>query len=367
MANATIEFHGKDSPYFLAPDFTVIALSDEEPISKALDIVLRAKKKSLLPAERDILVNNIRNFAKGDDIGSLRSMNENDWKRLDVPLICRLYLKHLIMQSCSLTKQQLLECDFNNGLKYDFQSVQNKLKQILALGFTRNEALEAIIVTDNKQVELAAQYLLTDEDTRKLEYERAKRQRNQCVPPNRHWTIIERLQKEKSQQKKWITKEANELLKEIALLKNQLKDLRRKRLDLETTRNDLAKNSRITLYTEYLRGLLCDPTINTAETQHLDRYKTQRKMNEKDHKEILQKLGYSEEEFDKLKSFDDVTSNEDECVVCYEPPKDHMVIPCNHVCLCPECAEENFPAPHNDQKCPLCSAPITDVKQALIK
>eukprot|EP01084_Bolivina_argentea_P183852 317184_1 len=112
---ATIDFHtNSKSKYFLSPDFTAISLSDEEPISKALDIVLRAKKKSVLPAERDILVKNISSFAKGEDIGSLRSLQDFEWKQLDVPLICRIYLKHLIIQSCALTKDQLLECDFNS-------------------------------------------------------------------------------------------------------------------------------------------------------------------------------------------------------------------------------------------------------------
>ena len=62
------------------------------------------------------------------------------------------------MQSCALTTQQLLECDFNSGLKYEWVKVQDKVTQILALGFSRNEALEAIMVTDNKQVELVKYY-----------------------------------------------------------------------------------------------------------------------------------------------------------------------------------------------------------------
>ena len=58
------------------------------------------------------------------------------------------------MQSCAL-----LECDFNSGLKYSWSTVQDKVAQILALGFSRNEALEAIMVTDNKQVELVRMYV----------------------------------------------------------------------------------------------------------------------------------------------------------------------------------------------------------------
>ncbi len=154
MSAQTNEFHNYKSNYLLLPKFTMIALSDEEPIAKALDIVLRAKRKSVLPAERDILVKNISSFAKGEDVGCLRALQDIEWKQLDVPIICRIYLKHLIMQSCALTRQQLLECDFKSGLKYEWSNVQYKVTQILGLGFSRDDALEAIMVTDNKQVEL---------------------------------------------------------------------------------------------------------------------------------------------------------------------------------------------------------------------
>ena len=196
-----------------------------------------------------------------------------------------------------------------------------------------------------------------------MEYERAKRQRNQSVPPNRHWTIIARIKEEKNQKLQWQKKSENELLLEKQKLTGTLKSIRKKRQQLERKRDEIAKSSRLTLYKEYIRGLIAETSINTAELTHMDRYKNQRKINEEDHINTLKSLSYDIESFDKLKSYEDVTTNEDECVVCYEPPKDHMILPCNHVCLCPECAEENFSAPHDGQKCPLCSEDIEDVKQ----
>ena len=209
----------------------------------------------------------------------------------------------------------------------------------------------------------AAQYLLTDEETRKMEYERAKRQRNQSVPPNRHYTIIKRIKDEKAQKLQWQKKTENELLLEIQNLKGQHKRLMAKRKELEKKRNTMAKNSRLTLYKDYLRGIIAEGSINTAEVTHMDRYKSQRKITDDDHKKIIEELGHSEKTFDALKTFEDVNTNEDECVVCYEPPKDHMIIPCNHVCLCPECAEENFSTNDGSLQCPLCSNPIEAVKQ----
>merc|ERR1712060_1017255 len=249
------------------------------------------------------------------------------------------------MQSCALTSQQLLECDFNSGLRFDWTKVQDKVAQILALGFSRNEALEAIMVTDNKQVELAAQFLLTDQETRKMEYERAKRQRNQSVPPNRHWTIIERIKEEKNQRLEWQKKSGNQLLLEVQALKSQLNRTRKKRNELERKRDDIAKHSKLELYKEYVRGIIAEPKINTAELTNMERYKGQRRINEEDHKKTLKALKHSEKTFDGLKTYEDTNNDDDECVVCYEPPRDHMIMPCNHVCLCPDCADDNFPAP----------------------
>jgi hypothetical protein len=48
---------------------------------------------------------------------------------------------------------------------------------------------------------------------------------------------------------------------------------------------------------------------------------------------------------------------EDLCVVCFEAPMDHIIIPCGHQCVCGACAEalkrEAHPA------CPLCREPIS--------
>jgi len=223
--------------------------------------------------------------------------------------------------------------------------------------------LEALLVTGNKQVEAAAQYLLSDAESRRLERERAKLSQNKSVPPNRHWTIIEARKKEREEKERWLKQSESDLMLEIQRLKMEIQLQRSKREELETQRNGIAQDTKLALYEEYLRGLTAEPTINTAETENLSRYRQQRKITEEEHKKILQKLGYDEKSFDKLKSFEDVTTNEDECVVCYEPPKDHMIIPCNHVCLCPDCATNSYCEPHDHQVCPLCNKAIEDVKQ----
>lgn len=355
-----ISFHPQNHKWFPAPDFTAIALSDETKISEALDIVLRAKRRVIGPVEKDLLVETIESFAHGDNVGKLRELDEQSWKKLNIPFICRIYLKHLIIQSCSLTFQQLLECDFNNGLPYDWESIQDNVTELLQLGFSRDEALESIIVTGNKQVDLAAQYLLSKPETRKLERERCKKEYNKCVPPNRHYTIIEQAKKEKEEQIAWIKKTENELLLQITKIRLDIANERLKREELEKKRDETARSTKLALYQEFLKGITCDPKINPNEQQQIETYKTQRKIDQTDHLNVIKELGYEEETFDKLKTYDDVQTNNDECIVCYEPPRDHMLIPCHHVCLCAECAEGYK---DGDTPCPLCHGPVSECRQ----
>jgi hypothetical protein len=44
------------------------------------------------------------------------------------------------------------------------------------------------------------------------------------------------------------------------------------------------------------------------------------------------------------------------CVVCFDAPKDHLIVPCGHQCVCARCAEQltNTRTP----TCPVCREPI---------
>jgi hypothetical protein len=46
------------------------------------------------------------------------------------------------------------------------------------------------------------------------------------------------------------------------------------------------------------------------------------------------------------------------CVVCFDAPKDHLVLPCKHLCVCAGCAEQltNTRTP----TCPVCRGPIRE-------
>lgn len=359
----TISFHKPKHKWFLAPDFTAIALNDDSYIAEAVEVVLQAKRKSLLPNAKQQLIDTICRSVKSDRVGALRELDDDGWKDIKIPIICRVYLKHLIMQSCSLTRQQLLECDFNSGLPFAWKEVGDKVTQILALGFTRDDALEAILVTGNKRVDEAAQYLLADPETRRRERERAKKKFNKSVPPNRHHTIIQQQKEEKKELTMMLKKSVKDLEKEVQQIKLKLQGQKDSTLKLMEKRDKLAKDIQLTLYLEFLRGIVSDPVISPVETQRIEEYRQQRNLSKKDHLNTIGILGFNEDTFDKMKNFDveDGTDN-DECLVCYEPPKDHMIMPCRHVCLCGDCAEE-YKDMGDEGKCPLCDKPIEDITQ----
>jgi rubrerythrin len=47
---------------------------------------------------------------------------------------------------------------------------------------------------------------------------------------------------------------------------------------------------------------------------------------------------------------------EDQCVMCFDAPKDHIIIPCGHVCVCEACA--NLLTQMSKPLCPICRTAI---------
>lgn len=47
-----------------------------------------------------------------------------------------------------------------------------------------------------------------------------------------------------------------------------------------------------------------------------------------------------------------------DCVVCFERPRDIVLLPCGHVVLCERCMKEHFGA-QVEPPCPLCRTPIS--------
>jgi hypothetical protein len=55
---------------------------------------------------------------------------------------------------------------------------------------------------------------------------------------------------------------------------------------------------------------------------------------------------------------------EDQCVLCLDAPKDHVIIPCGHQCVCEACAEKLKKA--RNPLCPFCRAPINATHKVFV-
>jgi E3 ubiquitin-protein ligase MUL1 len=50
-------------------------------------------------------------------------------------------------------------------------------------------------------------------------------------------------------------------------------------------------------------------------------------------------------------------AEEEMCVLCLDAPKDHIITPCGHQCVCGACAEKLKRVKRNPA-CPICREPI---------
>jgi hypothetical protein len=51
-------------------------------------------------------------------------------------------------------------------------------------------------------------------------------------------------------------------------------------------------------------------------------------------------------------------TEETQCVVCFDAPKDHIIVPCGHQCVCARCAEQLTKT--RTPMCPVCREPIRE-------
>lgn len=71
--------------------------------------------------------------------------------------------------------------------------------------------------------------------------------------------------------------------------------------------------------------------------------------------QILKELQLTPKQFEEMKKFR--SKGENECVVCLDKPKDHVIFNCMHLCLCEDCVVTV--TNKKNAKCPLCSKKIT--------
>jgi len=78
MADVSVTpgFHESGSKWHLSPDFTKLALSENNSIGDAIDLVLKAKQKHLRNGQKRELIRYLEDCAKGKTIKHLHALND---------------------------------------------------------------------------------------------------------------------------------------------------------------------------------------------------------------------------------------------------------------------------------------------------
>jgi len=119
-------------------------------------------------------------------------------------------------------------------------------------------------------------------------------------------------------------------------------------------------------YRETLRAMCLDDRLSADELRFLAEMRRQRTIKEKQHFQVLNDLGITKERFTAM-----IKNDREEnkgfagrsCVTCMDACADHVIMRCFHLCLCEHCATELRNMPAAKQKCPKCSAAITEIQK----
>lgn len=233
-----------------------------------------------------------------------------------------------------------LEEDFNGGDPLDLQDFKTILEQASPLGFATADVIEAALVLGTtKSLQELTDYLLASTKEKKIQYEKAK---------------------EKASKEIKIPPEKQKLIDEIRRLKNYILQEKQKQQQLEDELKERKNVKKLDKYSEFLRGIVADEIITQREQAALNAYKHVHQIDDEMHKKALEMLEMSQEELeDYSKKKDDQGSKK--CVLCKNGPKECVIIPCMHVCICEKCKDKlNIGGPGDG--CPICGGDIKSVE-----
>jgi hypothetical protein len=245
-----------------------------------------------------------------------------------------------------------LQNDFNYGLPFDMSLYNNNLALLASMGFKREESLEALCCTDNKGIEGALEMLfMSDHAVRRRRREDAVEKYNRQRPllngpngnsngsgngagtPPANGSTAD-------------TVDVPTLQLTLAAVRKQLENEHNLRLKTEAEKKELVPK---VMYREYVRGLV------TEEMEQVKAYRDRNKITTADHADTLKEIGVSLTKFDGLKRFEGKAAAE--CVICLDKPKDHILTPCMHLCICHDCV----PNLQKQGKCPMCTKKIQQI------
>lgn len=342
------------------PSFYHLQLADSAPLSSALSIVANycnrgdQSSNSSTGHSNSGLVQRLNDkltakFQYDPTVRTLRCLSDAEWNSMDcLPAMARIYLKYLTRQSQRIPDQTSnqstssldrpvssspipptdpmfeLQRDFNGGQPFDLSIYKSSLTTLTAMGFPSNEALEALIVTDNKGPESALSHLFADPDLRVRKREEAK-----------------------------------------------IKYVRSQPLGTVQGSTPNPSPSPTDMYREFLRGVLVHDQLSKRSYDAIKSERERRKLSKKEHLAVLEKLEVSEADWERLRkgragAAGDNESWDMDCVVCLDSRKSHVVRNCGHLCMCGPCADQLIKAKCKKAKCPMCEQEITEVMKVYL-
>eukprot|EP01083_Nonionella_stella_P082120 226648_1 len=353
----TLVYHAPDHPQFpLAPDFSKESLPDDAPIETALERIMAVRKQSDPGSQ---ILNSIKSRIGSAQVAALREWDEPQWRALKVPLMCKIYLRHLVRQSISLTHIQQLEVDFNSGKAMDWKPYQSHIEQLANMGFSNAQAVEALVVTQNRGVDLACNFLFLSDTEQKVEREKARLATDKCVSPDRHHSqISSRASRSRSAASKSLSRNSDlsfrDLRSELRKLEKHLEAEKRKQLKMLSEKDKWA----IDVYKGFLRGLTANRVLSDPEVRQMHVYRKKRKISDEVHKKALRELGLTEKSIEQMKEAMFAKMILPECSICMDATANHLILGenCSHMCLCADCSTDHFK--EKGSKCPLCQVEI---------
>jgi Zinc finger, C3HC4 type (RING finger)/UBA-like domain len=230
-----------------------------------------------------------------------------------------------------------LQDDFNHGEPYDMSLYQHHLQMLASMGFTSDQGMEALVITGNRGIEAALELLFQNDASIKAKRREESKQKQRRFVPQ-------------------VSIQSGNGADGSSGMRLQQESVSRRRVEAELKAERAAM--RLNLYAAFVRGITAGESISLNAFEQLKEYRKQRNITDAEHAKALDSIGMKTTQFDGLKRFEMKEKADNECVVCLDNVKDHVMFDCMHLCVCEDCAVD-FNRPGS--KCPMCSKKVRQV------